>query len=323
MGLTTARAALEEGYGAVRTSGSVLSVAEHVAAVKELQEIANLVEASKAWHLAHVAALETVSRDDTIESVHRGLGRQAVDAPELLAPCLGVSVQVAGNRLGDAIAMASRTPRLLDQMATGALDAPSSSPHGNPSELIEVGGFGAPGRSFLSRGWVTSSLASGTARMAPELTCAPTSGAALSGDVPQGLSRGRRSPSQGHQSASDDGAGERIGYRIPMAMRRLVHLRDGRCRFPGCTIALRFCDLDHVRPWPDGPTDPTNLISLADGTTVSNTAPRAGADHGVPSSSPMVASSGSTRSAGGTSPTRSTTSARQHLQQTRRSRRGG
>ncbi|HYH74155.1 MAG TPA: HNH endonuclease signature motif containing protein, partial [Nocardioides sp.] len=37
---------------------------------------------------------------------------------------------------------------------------------------------------------------------------------------------------------------------------------DGRCRFPGCTIAARFCDLDHVRPWPTGPTTATNLLTL-------------------------------------------------------------
>ena len=51
-------------------------------------------------------------------------------------------------------------------------------------------------------------------------------------------------------------------YRVPAAMARLVRQRDGRCRFPGCHVAARFCDLDHVRPWPNGPTAPTNLICL-------------------------------------------------------------
>ena len=38
--------------------------------------------------------------------------------------------------------------------------------------------------------------------------------------------------------------------------------RDQRCRFPGCTAAAYFTDLDHVRPWPLGPTNPTNLACL-------------------------------------------------------------
>jgi hypothetical protein len=42
----------------------------------------------------------------------------------------------------------------------------------------------------------------------------------------------------------------------------LVKARDGRCRFPGCTVNARFCDVDHVVPWPLGPTHPTNLMCL-------------------------------------------------------------
>ncbi|MFL6177025.1 MAG: hypothetical protein ACJ715_10260 [Ornithinibacter sp.] len=51
-------------------------------------------------------------------------------------------------------------------------------------------------------------------------------------------------------------------YRPPASMAALVRQRDGRCRFPGCQVAARFCDLDHVRPWPSGSTTPTNLICL-------------------------------------------------------------
>ena len=42
----------------------------------------------------------------------------------------------------------------------------------------------------------------------------------------------------------------------------LVRARDGRCRFPGCSIAARSCDLDHVRPWPTGRTAARNLLTL-------------------------------------------------------------
>jgi hypothetical protein len=45
-------------------------------------------------------------------------------------------------------------------------------------------------------------------------------------------------------------------------MVEFVKARDGRCRFPGCAISARFCDIDHVVPWPVGATDPTNLVCL-------------------------------------------------------------
>jgi hypothetical protein len=51
-------------------------------------------------------------------------------------------------------------------------------------------------------------------------------------------------------------------YRPSARLAKLVRARDRRCRFPGCTVAAVFCDLDHVRPWPAGPTTATNLICL-------------------------------------------------------------
>lgn len=51
-------------------------------------------------------------------------------------------------------------------------------------------------------------------------------------------------------------------YRPGAALKRLVRARDGRCRFPGCVIAARQCDIDHVIAWPSGPTSATNLICL-------------------------------------------------------------
>ena len=46
------------------------------------------------------------------------------------------------------------------------------------------------------------------------------------------------------------------------ALTQLVKARDGRCRFPGCTLNVRFTDLDHARPWPAGATSADNLQSL-------------------------------------------------------------
>ncbi|MGG5260709.1 HNH endonuclease signature motif containing protein [Phycicoccus avicenniae] len=54
----------------------------------------------------------------------------------------------------------------------------------------------------------------------------------------------------------------RDAYRPTEALILLVTARDGRCRFPGCSVAARFCDVDHVRPWPLGPTSAANLICL-------------------------------------------------------------
>ncbi len=57
-------------------------------------------------------------------------------------------------------------------------------------------------------------------------------------------------------------SGTTDAYRPPERLALLVRQRDGRCRFPGCSIAARFCDLDHVRPWPSGPTAADNLVCL-------------------------------------------------------------
>ena len=51
-------------------------------------------------------------------------------------------------------------------------------------------------------------------------------------------------------------------YRPGAELTSLVRARDGRCRFPGCSVAARFCDLDHVRPWPIGRTAARNLLTL-------------------------------------------------------------
>jgi len=43
---------------------------------------------------------------------------------------------------------------------------------------------------------------------------------------------------------------------------RIVRKRDLYCRFPGCATAARFCDLDHVIPYPVGLTVLANLACL-------------------------------------------------------------
>jgi hypothetical protein len=51
-------------------------------------------------------------------------------------------------------------------------------------------------------------------------------------------------------------------YRPNDPLRRLVRTRDGTCRFPGCRTPAARCDLDHVVPFPHGPTHEHNLLAL-------------------------------------------------------------
>uniref|UniRef100_UPI0013DE5FA8 HNH endonuclease signature motif containing protein n=1 Tax=Mycolicibacterium stellerae TaxID=2358193 RepID=UPI0013DE5FA8 len=48
-------------------------------------------------------------------------------------------------------------------------------------------------------------------------------------------------------------------YRPSDELAEFVRMRDLFCRFPGCTVAADRCDIDHVIPWPLGPTHPSNL----------------------------------------------------------------
>ncbi|HYT10281.1 MAG TPA: DUF222 domain-containing protein, partial [Mycobacteriales bacterium] len=52
------------------------------------------------------------------------------------------------------------------------------------------------------------------------------------------------------------------GYTPTAALARLVRARDRTCRFPGCRQPAHRCDLDHVTPWPAGPTSGANLFAL-------------------------------------------------------------
>jgi hypothetical protein len=44
----------------------------------------------------------------------------------------------------------------------------------------------------------------------------------------------------------------RTSYAVPADLRRLVRLRDERCRFPGCERDASGCDIDHTRSWEHG-----------------------------------------------------------------------
>jgi hypothetical protein len=52
-------------------------------------------------------------------------------------------------------------------------------------------------------------------------------------------------------------------YKVPADLRRWLRLRDGTCRFPGCTRPAARSDIDHTTAWENGgPTDYDNLAHL-------------------------------------------------------------
>lgn len=52
------------------------------------------------------------------------------------------------------------------------------------------------------------------------------------------------------------------GYVPPPSLKRLVRLRDTRCRMWGCDRPAVACDLDHAVPYPEGETSGDNLSAL-------------------------------------------------------------
>ncbi|NNM47453.1 DUF222 domain-containing protein, partial [Knoellia koreensis] len=126
--------------------------------------------------------------------------------------------------------------------AHGVGDSTSPPPHSGPSSpdepvpmrvatLTEIGGLSAqPVLLDLDNLGSNARLKTST-----PLTCDPNTGAVTSGMIPTGLGP--------PGSRTKNAATPVRSYAMPTRMQRLVRLRDGHCRFPGCTIAARFCDI--------------------------------------------------------------------------------
>jgi hypothetical protein len=86
------------------------------------------------------------------------------------------------------------------------------------------------------------------------------------GPVPAPVARRLASDGRWRRLLTDEaGALVSIGtrsYRPSAVVQRQVTVRDGRCRFPGCSAAAIRCDLDHIVAFPEGLTEPANLVSL-------------------------------------------------------------
>ena len=141
--------------------------------------------------------------------------------------------------------------------ARGSSPARDSSPAASLAEravrgLVELGGLNRPGTTVVDLDRLPSCVRLTTAS---PLGCHPDTGALTSGVVPKALAPCDLSP----PTSPDTGE---AGYRPSPGLQRLVRLRDGHCRHPGCQIAARSCDLDHVIAWPAGPTAARNLMCL-------------------------------------------------------------
>ncbi len=176
---------------------------------------------------------------------HRAAGPDAATLDDL-APPGGAEPSLDPVSSAEDARLSARAARDVCVAADerGLLTPPPTTP-GPPShrasamaadDLIEVMGPFAGEPMLVRRRWVTDIGVGARVRSA---ACHVVSGALL----------------------DDDGPGS-AAYRPGARIARLVRLRDGRCRFPGCSVAARFCDLDHVRPWPAGPTSAANLMCL-------------------------------------------------------------
>jgi len=135
-----------------------------------------------------------------------------------------------------------------------------SAPHESGAEdLVEAFGPFAGDPMLVRRAWLAELL--GAKRKVRFARCHPRTGALLDGGIARPQPQGSPLASAGSTLASASSPGT-AAYRPRKQLAALVRSRDGRCRFPGCSVAARFCDLDHVRPWPTGPTTAANLMCL-------------------------------------------------------------
>jgi len=133
--------------------------------------------------------------------------------------------------------VSARGERTVAEVVAAALAALAR--HGETD--IEITGAGNPQPTDVNAAWVADALAQaardGQVRLA---AVHPQTGALID-------------PHNAHTTTA---------YVPGKALTQLVKARDGRCRFPGCTLNVRFTDLDHTRPWPAGTTSADNLHSL-------------------------------------------------------------
>ena len=209
-------------------------------------------DAAAAWAAIDRLAHDLVA-DGTCSNIEQARGRALTD---LVISNATIDVQVVltvpadtepadgdSQRATTAAGCGERSPH---KGAAAASATASARPDGH-DDLVQVQGARPSEPLLVRRDWLRDRLATQTPAMQrreavrpPFVPCDPLTGARLDPD--------------------DHLATE--AYRPGAELAALVRARDGRCRFPGCSVAARFCDLDHVRPWPTGPTTADNLLTL-------------------------------------------------------------
>ena len=107
--------------------------------------------------------------------------------------------------------------------------------------VAEVGpGASVSGTALPGLGWVPADVVAGLLRT-----------------VPVEVARAVLDADTGVLAATTSAA-----YRPPRSVREFVTTRDATCRMWGCSRPATRADLDHVTPWPAGPTTPDNLVTL-------------------------------------------------------------
>ncbi|WP_101397002.1 HNH endonuclease signature motif containing protein [Phycicoccus duodecadis] len=198
-------------------------------------------EAAQAWAAIDALAQQYVT-DGVCDRVDRARAQALTD---LVAGNATIDVQVVHTIAADA-----------PTGPTPASEAGAS--QAAPGDLLEVTGL-RPGEPMLvSRAWLDRASAH------PSSTGPTSTSAGRAAPRPRGEPRVGLAPCDPLTGALLDLAGELTtdAYRPGRALASLVRARDGHCRFPGCHVAARFCDLDHVTPWPTGPTSAANLVCL-------------------------------------------------------------
>ena len=148
-----------------------------------------------------------------------------------------------------------------EAFATRLTEQPPGSTPPEADDPVVVTGMGAAGTTIVPSDWLGQVLAGqhGTVEV-DVIGCDPATGGFVTDPIPVPVP----SPARSHRIGDPDHT--RARPPTPTARRRpcrhYVKARDQRCRFPGCTTSAYFTDLDHVRPWPTGPTRPDNLACL-------------------------------------------------------------
>ncbi|MGO4597692.1 HNH endonuclease signature motif containing protein [Terrabacter sp. 2RAF25] len=191
-----------------------------------------------------------------------GLGTFTVTAP--------AETVVAVLDRADAMARAARAagdPRTLDQLRSDSIC--SLALFG--SLAAELNPFGAPLPAAMVRIVVPFEVAAGLSHAACEL---PGHGWVTAAHARRIMTA---EGSVWQRLAVDVTTGRALElssdrYRPSPEMVEHVRAVDGVCRAPGCQVPADRCDLDHLVPWPLGPTDVTNAQSLSRGCHNSKTA---------------------------------------------------